>query len=108
MNEILIQDTTDFFKETFGNIPDKIVLSPGRINIIGEHIDYNDGYVLPAAIDKIICFTFEKNNSNTANVQAIDLNESLVIDVTKEEIVKEERVKEEIVKNSKLYLLDFI
>ena len=89
MNEILIQDTTAFFKEKFGNVPDKIVLSPGRINIIGEHIDYNDGYVLPAAIDKIICFTFEKNNSNTANIQAIDLNESVVIDVTKEEIVSE-------------------
>ena len=89
MNEILIQDTTDFFKEKFGNVPDKIVLSPGRINIIGEHIDYNDGYVLPAAIDKIICFTFEKNNSNTANIQAIDLNESVLIDITKEEIVSE-------------------
>ena len=89
MNEILIQNTTDFFKEKFGNVPTEIVLSPGRINIIGEHIDYNDGYVLPAAIDKIICFTFEKNNSNTANVQAIDLNESLVIDVTKEEIVSD-------------------
>ena len=89
MNEILIQNTTAFFKEKFGNVPDKIVLSPGRINIIGEHIDYNDGYVLPAAIDKIICFTFEKNNSNTANIQAIDLNESVVIDVTKEEIVSE-------------------
>ena len=89
MNEILIQDTSNFFKEKFGNVPDKIVLSPGRINIIGEHIDYNDGYVLPAAIDKIICFAFEKNNSNTANIQAIDLNESVVIDVTKEEIVSE-------------------
>lgn len=89
MNEILIQETTAFFKGKFGNVPDKIVLSPGRINIIGEHIDYNDGYVLPAAIDKIICFAFEKNNSNTANIQAIDLNESVVIDVTKEEIVSE-------------------
>ena len=89
MNEILIQETTAFFKEKFGNVPDKIVLPPGRINIIGEHIDYNDGYVLPAAIDKIICFAFEKNNSNTANIQAIDLNESVVIDVTKEEIVSE-------------------
>jgi galactokinase len=89
MNEILIQNTTTFFKEKFGNVPDKIVLSPGRINIIGEHIDYNDGYVLPAAIDKIICFTFEKNNSNTANIQAIDLNESVVIDVTKEEVVSD-------------------
>jgi galactokinase len=89
MHEILTQDTTAFFKEKFGNVPDKIVLSPGRINIIGEHIDYNDGYVLPAAIDKIICFAFEKNNSNTAKIHAIDLNESVVIDVTKEEIVSE-------------------
>lgn len=89
MNEILIQNTTGFFKEKFGNVPTEIVLSPGRINIIGEHIDYNDGYVLPAAIDKIICFTFNKNDSDTANIQAIDLNESVVIDVTKEEIVSE-------------------
>lgn len=89
MNEILIQNTTDFFKETFGNTPDKIVLSPGRINIIGEHIDYNDGYVLPAAINKIVCFAFEINNSNTANIQAIDLNESVLIDITKEEIVSD-------------------
>ncbi len=84
MNAILIQQTTDFFKREFGNVPTKTVLSPGRINIIGEHIDYNDGYVLPAAIDKIICFAFEKNNSNTANIMAIDLNESVGIDITKE------------------------
>lgn len=89
MNEILIQNTTDFFKETFGNMPDKIVLSPGRINIIGEHIDYNDGYVLPASINKIVCFAFEINNSNTANIKAIDLNESVLIDITKEEIVSD-------------------
>ena len=60
MNDILINKTAASFKEIFGNEPDKIVLSPGRINIIGEHIDYNDGYVLPAAIDKIICFAFAK------------------------------------------------
>jgi galactokinase len=89
MNDLLIKKTTAFFQEKFGNAPEKIVISPGRINIIGEHIDYNDGYVLPAAIDKIICFTFEKNNSNTANIQAIDLNESVVIDITKEEILTE-------------------
>ena len=89
MNEILIQNTTAFFKETFGNTPDKIVLSPGRINIIGEHIDYNDGYVLPAAINKIVCFAFEINNSNTATIQAIDMNESVLIDITKEEIVSD-------------------
>lgn len=81
MNDILINKTTTFFQETFGSTPDKIVLSPGRINIIGEHIDYNDGYVLPAAIDKIICFAFEKNNSNQSRIIAIDLNDEFEIDL---------------------------
>ena len=89
MNEILIKTTTDFFQKTFNSNPDKVVLSPGRINIIGEHIDYNDGYVLPAAIDKIICFTFEKNNSNFANIHAIDLDESVEIDITKESVLSD-------------------
>ncbi|MTH17774.1 galactokinase [Flavobacterium sp. LC2016-01] len=82
MNEILIQNTTAFFEKTFGSAPQKIVLSPGRINIIGEHIDYNDGYVLPAAIDKVICFAFEKNNTQKSKIIAIDLNEEFEIDLT--------------------------
>jgi galactokinase len=81
MNTPLIQSTTDFFKKTFGNSPQKIVLSPGRINIIGEHIDYNDGFVLPAAIDKVICFAFEKTNSESSTIVAIDLGESFEINV---------------------------
>jgi galactokinase len=81
MNTPLIQSTTDFFKKTFGSSPQKIVLSPGRINIIGEHIDYNDGFVLPAAIDKVICFAFEKTNSETSTIVAIDLGESFEINV---------------------------
>jgi galactokinase len=81
MNTPLIQSTTDFFEKSFGNSPQKIVLSPGRINIIGEHIDYNDGFVLPAAIDKVICFAFEKTNSETSTIVAIDLDESFEINV---------------------------
>ncbi len=84
MNEILIQNTIHFFTEKFGNEPQKIILSPGRINIIGEHIDYNDGYVLPAAIDKIICFALEKNNSQKSKIYAIDLNDEFELDLTKE------------------------
>jgi len=84
MNDILIHNTTAFFEKSFGTKPQKTVLSPGRINIIGEHIDYNDGYVLPAAIDKIICFAFEKSNSKTSKIIAIDLNEEFEIDLTKE------------------------
>lgn len=82
MNNILIKKTTAFFEENFGSEPKKIVLSPGRINIIGEHVDYNDGYVLPAAIDKIICFTFEKNYTNTSKIIAIDLDDSFEVDLT--------------------------
>ena len=81
MNDILIQKTTSFFKEAFKAEPKIVVLSPGRINIIGEHIDYNDGFVLPAAIDKIICFAFEKNNSNTSKIIAIDLDDVFEIDL---------------------------
>ena len=75
MDKQLIKTTTAFFEKAFGNTPQKIVLSPGRINIIGEHIDYNDGYVLPAAIDKVICFAFEKTNSASSTIMAIDLDE---------------------------------
>lgn len=84
MNDILIQNTTAFFEKSFGSKPEKVVLSPGRINIIGEHIDYNDGYVLPAAIDKVICFAFEKSNSKKSKIIAIDLNEEFEIDLTEE------------------------
>lgn len=82
MNDLLIKKTKAFFTETFGNAPEKIVLSPGRINIIGEHIDYNDGFVLPAAIDKIICFAFAKNNTKQSKIYAIDLNEEFEVDLT--------------------------
>lgn len=84
MNEIVINNTTTFFEKTFGNSPQKIVVSPGRINIIGEHIDYNDGYVLPAAIDKVICFAFEKTKASTSTIVAIDLGERVEIDLTSE------------------------
>lgn len=81
MNNILIDKTINSFQKNFNSTPEKIVLSPARINIIGEHIDYNDGYVLPAAIDKIICFAFEKNDSNICRIKALDLNDEFTIDL---------------------------
>ncbi len=55
--------------------PTLVVHSPGRINLIGEHTDYNLGYVLPAAIDKKIRFKFSRNDSDTlCNVFSKDFN----------------------------------
>ena len=52
-----------FFKT---NNPGVLVESPGRINLIGEHTDYNHGFVMPTAIDKKIYFELRKNNTSTA------------------------------------------
>ncbi|WP_415326922.1 galactokinase [Chryseobacterium sp. MMS23-Vi53] len=77
MKDQLINCTRNAFQKHFNQVPDYIFLSPGRINIIGEHVDYNDGYVLPAAIDKYICLAIRKNSeSNDCKIFSYDLNES--------------------------------
>lgn len=64
------------FRELFGLSP-RVFVAPGRINIIGEHTDYNDGYVLPAAIDKAICFAVAPNGQDKlCRLFAVDLDES--------------------------------
>jgi galactokinase len=62
------------FTEKFQSEP-KLFFSPGRINLLGEHIDYNDGFVLPAAIDKGLWFAVAANNTNNIRFFASDLNE---------------------------------
>ncbi len=62
MTTLNSQNFTDFKAEL-------TVESPGRINLIGEHTDYNDGFVLPAAINKKITFLFRRNQEkSTCNI----------------------------------------
>ena len=77
MNNTAIQ-ILDSFKTIFSSLP-KLYYSPGRINLIGEHIDYNSGYVMPAAIDKGIYFAIAENQTNKINFYAFDLQEKLTI-----------------------------
>lgn len=67
------------FKSLFNN-EGILVQSPGRVNLIGEHTDYNDGFVLPAAIDKSIYLAMAPNARNTFRFYAIDKKESFETD----------------------------
>lgn len=80
----LISHTTAVFEHRFGFAPAAIFLSPGRINIIGEHIDYNDGFVLPAAIDKHICFAISISNDSNCNVIAVDIDDEYSFNINDE------------------------
>ena len=49
-----VSDLKAQFSAQYGAAPEIIVRAPGRVNLIGEHTDYNDGYVLPIAIDRSV------------------------------------------------------
>jgi galactokinase len=70
------QKITDAFQSIFSKNPAFVVRTPGRINLIGEHTDYNDGFVLPAAIDKAIYFAVSTRTDRICKLYAADLNDS--------------------------------
>lgn len=65
----------DKFRGLFHETP-ILVRSPGRINLIGEHTDYNEGLVLPAAIDKEIVLAIAQTNSETCKLYAADYEQT--------------------------------
>jgi len=82
MNINLINKIKTCFQETFKTEP-LMIFSPGRINIIGEHTDYNDGFVFPAAIDKGIIAAIQKSDSKTSIAYAVDKEEQIVFSLDK-------------------------
>ncbi len=64
------------FTEKFNTEP-LMVYSPGRINLIGEHVDYNNGFVMPAAIDKAIYLAIAKREDNIVNIASYDFGTSI-------------------------------
>ncbi len=72
---MLVEQIESQFSSKFQKKPTLIVRSPGRINLIGEHTDYNEGFVLPAAIDKSIFLGFSQNQDNIGRVYSMDYDE---------------------------------
>ncbi len=65
------------YRQRFKAEPAFVARAPGRVNLLGEHVDYNDGFVLPAAIDRATWIAFSPNSSDKTTLVAADLNEQV-------------------------------
>ncbi len=65
------------FRKIFGAAPEVVVRAPGRVNLIGEHTDYNDGFVLPAAIDRYVWFAGRRRTDRKVRAQAVDFQDAV-------------------------------
>lgn len=67
-------DIREAFRQIFGSEPVLLARAPGRVNLLGEHVDYNDGPVLPAAIDRSVHIAAAPAADRTVTLHALDLN----------------------------------
>ena len=87
MNSELIHNVSTTFNKYFDG-DSLTVFSPGRINLIGEHTDYNNGFVFPAAIDKGIALAIGKSDKTHSRVVSIDMEEELTLNLDELEKVE--------------------
>lgn len=76
-----MNSATSQFKNRFGSSPVRIVRAPGRVNLLGEHVDYNDGIVLPAAIDRATYIAFSPSATDRSTIVAVDFDQQAVFSV---------------------------
>ena len=87
---IMTKDTVlNKFKEYFGDHTPEVYTSPGRINLIGEHTDYNGSFVFPGAIDKGMIAAIRLNGTDKITAYALDLNEKSEFGLNEEDLPKE-------------------
>ena len=63
------------FQNRFSQLPLYVARAPGRVNLLGEHVDYNDGFVLPAAIDRATYIAFSPSETDRTTLVAADFGE---------------------------------
>jgi galactokinase len=69
-------DLATAFRDKFGQAPAWVVRAPGRVNLIGEHTDYNDGFVLPLAINRAVWIALKPRDDRRVVVHSVDFGES--------------------------------
>ncbi|MCS7266277.1 MAG: galactokinase [Armatimonadetes bacterium] len=69
------QRSIEKFRQVFGTEPEVVTSAPGRVNLIGEHTDYNEGFVLPIAIDIFLCVAAKRRSDRAVHVIAADLDD---------------------------------
>ena len=74
-------DIVKHFSQRFGEAPAVVVRAPGRVNLIGEHTDYNDGFVLPLAIDRAAWIALRPRDDCRVSVYSIDCQEAREFDL---------------------------
>ena len=77
----LLQDTIERYRKLHGEMPTVIASAPGRVNLIGEHTDYNDGFVLPVAIDRSIMIAAGKRTDGLLKLTSVDLLSSVTLPI---------------------------
>jgi galactokinase len=82
MSKALSLEVKQQFIKTFKTEP-LLIFSPGRINIIGEHVDYNGGFVFPAAVDKGIAAAIQKSDTGICTAIAMDLESTIAFELDK-------------------------
>src|SRR5450432_4237941 len=81
------------FTELFGGSPEFIVSAPGRVNLIGEHTDYNDGLVFPAAIDRDVLIAGSIRRDLRVRAYALNCNRSSTFSLERIQPASEGREK---------------
>ena len=66
------------FREAAKHEPDAVAFAPGRVNLIGEHTDYNEGFVMPAAVDRGVAVAARRVPGDAFTLHAVDLGQSCV------------------------------
>ncbi len=73
----MLPTVTQAFQHRYAGAPSLLIQAPGRINLIGEHTDYNNGFVLPAAVDKYVYFALSASSESQASIFSLSYDEML-------------------------------